>query len=385
MAARIVVVGGGVAGAATAFALAIGGADVTVAEARERGQATAAGAGIIAPWPSHSGGDFYRLYQAGAEFYPTLLAGLADAGIDDIGYRRNGALVVDDDPARLDEAERTVRDRIDGGATVGALQRLDPGDPVRLFPALDPALAGLYLPAGARVDGRLLRDGLLAGARRHGARLADGAARLRRERDGRVSVGVGDEVLRPDAVAVAAGAWTNRVLAPLGVALPVEPQRGQITHLSLAGAHTDGWPSVLPAGSHYLVPFDGGRIAVGATRETGSGFDPRVTAAGAREVLDRALAVAPGLSSATVLETRVGLRPLSSSGIPQVGPVPGVTDLYVATGYGPAGLTIGPLAGHLLAALVLGTAAVDQPDLAAFTPSPVPVRPAGDPVPDPGR
>jgi D-amino-acid dehydrogenase len=122
---------------------------------------------------------------------------------------------------------------------------------------------------------------------------------------------------------------------------------------------------VLPVASHYLVAFDGGRIAVGATRETGSGFDPRVTAAGQRQVLDDALRVAPGLADATLLETRVGLRPLAEA--PIIGPLPEQPRVHLNTGFGAAGLTMGPLVGHLLAQLILG----DRPDIdvARFAPA----------------
>ena len=89
------------------------------------------------------------------------------------------------------------------------------------------------------------------------------------------------------------------------------------------------------------MPFDGGRIVAGATRETGSGFDARVTAAGLRRVLDDALALAPGLADAALVEVRVGLRPLAAAMVPTVGPVPGLDGAFVATGYGAAGLDDG--------------------------------------------
>jgi D-amino-acid dehydrogenase len=146
----------------------------------------------------------------------------------------------------------------------------------------------------------------------------------------------------------------------------VEPQRGQIVHLSVPGADTDGWPSVLPAGPSYLVAFEDGRVVAGATRETGSGFDPRITAAGLHQVLTDALAVAPGLAAATVLETRVGLRPLPRRGLPVLGAVPGRPGWFVTAGFGAAGLTIAPVAGHALAQLVL-TGRSDL-DLGTFSP-----------------
>ena len=100
-----------------------------------------------------------------------------------------------------------------------------------------------------------------------------------------------------------------------------------------------------------MVAFDDSRVVVGATRETGSGFDRRVTAAGQRHVLANALALAPGLADATLIETRVGLRPLSDDGRPIVGELE--EGLYLAAGYGPIGLTIAPYTGAQIAELIL--------------------------------
>jgi D-amino-acid dehydrogenase len=113
---------------------------------------------------------------------------------------------------------------------------------------------------------------------------------------------------------------------------------------------------VLPPGSHYLLAFDDSRVVVGATREAGAGFDCRVTAAGQAEVLNQGLAVAPGLASATLVETRIGLRPVGPDVRPMLGGVSGLDGLVIGNGLGPSGLTIGPYAGRLLAQAALGQA-----------------------------
>jgi D-amino-acid dehydrogenase len=353
----VVVVGSGVAGASTAFALARRDVAVTVVHDDRSGIATAAGAGIVQPWSSPSTGPYYELYAAGAAHYPTLLQQLATVGVHDVDFRRTGSLVVGRDRDELDAAEERVRERTDGTAAGDGVTRFGATEARRLFPPLAEGLAALHVPSGARVDGRSLRAGLLDGARRLGAHLLPGTAEL--TADGRVRAD-GAQVAA-DAVVVAAGAWTPRLLQPLGIGLGLAPQRGQITHLRLAGVDTSGWPSVLPSTGHYLVAFDGGRVVAGATRETGSGFDPRVTAEGQREVLEQALALAPGLRDATVLETRVGLRPVADAGHPLIGPLAGLPGLWVNTGFGAGGLTMGPLAGELLADLVLGRAPAVDP------------------------
>ncbi|GAA1440506.1 NAD(P)/FAD-dependent oxidoreductase [Leifsonia poae] len=349
-----IVIGTGVAGAATAFGLARRGVTVTMVEAEFDGRATAAGAGIIQPWSSSVDGEFYRLYAAGADYYDELIRRLAETGVHDIGYRRAGALVVNRDSGVLDDVEARVAARAADAPAMGTVSRISGERARELFPPLGPDFEALHIAGGARVDGRALRAGLLAASQSLGAVVVPGTASLVSAPRGGWAVAVGDRVLEADSIVVAAGAWTDRVIEPLGLRIAVEPQRGQITHLRVGTADTRSWPSVHPVASHYLVAFDDSRVVVGATRETGSGFDPRVTADGQRQILENALSVAPGLADATLIETRVGLRPLPKGELPIVGALEGFDGLYVNAGFGAAGLTMGPLVGDRLAAVIDG-------------------------------
>ena len=144
------------------------------------------------------------------------------------------------------------------------------------------------------------------------------------------------------------------------------PQRGQILHLGVR-EDTATMPVVQPVGAdHYLLPFPDRRVVVGATREAGSGFDPRLTAAGIARVLDDALRVAPGLADATVGDLRVGLRPATPDGAPVLGAVRGCRGLWAATGTGPQGLTLGPYCGQLIADAILGRS--QEIDLSPYAP-----------------
>ena len=81
-------------------------------------------------------------------------------------------------------------------------------------------------------------------------------------------------------------------------------------------------------------------------------------------MLGEALALAPGLGAGTYLETRVGFRPVAAR--PLLGPVPGVAGLFVATGLGANGLTMGPYSGSLVARAALGEPV--SADLTPFIP-----------------
>jgi D-amino-acid dehydrogenase len=369
---RLIVVGSGIVGASCAYAASSLGAEVVLVDAAKPGRATAAGAGIICPWSAQVADPAWcALAYAAAREYPALIAGLADLGETDVGYRQVGALALAE-RSDLEQIRDTLLARRAAAPEIGEVAELSGADAQRLFPPLRADAAAVYIGGAARVDGRKLAAALARAAVRHGAVVRDGEARLARGRGRVIGVRLDGELIEGDAVVAATGAWTGPFLQPAGLAVPVQAQRGQIMHISLGEVDTSRWPVVLPGASgHYLVAFDDGRIVAGATRETGAGLDYRVTPAGLAEILEQALAVAPGLADGTYLETRVGFRPMGPDIRPLLGPVPGLDGLVVATGLGASGLTMGPLAGSLAA-----QAALDLPpaiDLEAFAPLPGPL------------
>jgi D-amino-acid dehydrogenase len=356
---RVLVIGSGIGGAATAWHLARRGAEVVVADAARPGTATEAGAGIVSPWTSRWENALYPLAAAAGRYYREFTAELAELG-QESSFEVVGGMIVSADEAELAEAHERLTARAAEAPEVGEVRLLDPAQARELFPALAPGLGAVHLAGAGRVDGHLLRRALLAAAEGLGAKFVEGEVAFRA--DGTVASSEGP--LEADSVVVAAGAWSRELLAPLGIDLPVTPHRGQISHFDLPDTNTAAWPVVLPRSSHYLLAFGGGRVVAGATREAESGFDYRVTSAGQREVLDHALTVAPGLADATLVETRVGFRPGTPDGLPVLGLLrPG---LAVSTGFGPGGLTNAPFAGKLVAAVALG----EDPgfDLSPFAP-----------------
>jgi D-amino-acid dehydrogenase len=367
---RLVIVGSGVVGAACAFTAAGLGAEVVLVDADMPGQATAAGAGIICPWSSHTDDPVWHAFacQAARE-YPVLVAELADVAVGaDVSYRQVGALMLAGDADAAERESQLLRAGQAAAPEMGEVRVLEPAEATGLFPPLRPRSLGVYVGGAARVDGRRLRSGLVRAALARGAVVSAGRAELAFLAGQLAGVDVDGEFIGADSVVVAAGAWTAALVAPAGVVVRVAPQRGQIAHLRME-ADTSSWPVVLPASSgHYLLAFDDSRVVAGATREAGSGFDARVTAGGLREVLTQALAVAPGLAAASHVETRVGLRPAGPDKRPLLGPVAvnGHAGLVIATGLGASGLTLGPLTGAIAAKTALD---VDQPfDLTPFDP-----------------
>jgi D-amino-acid dehydrogenase len=360
VAGHVVVVGGGVVGCGAAYALARRGVRVTLVDRADDGQATAAGAGIVAPGTVLSASPgWYPLAFGGAAYYPELLASLAEDGIADAGYTVTGGLFIAEDDAereRLAGVCRLLRER--AGAGVPNLGEVSPADEAavrELCPALAPGVTGVHMSGVGRVNGRLLRDALSQAIRRLGGQLLRAGAEVA-VRSGRakgVVTGDGEEI-GADAVILATGAWPDAWAGLPGQAVAVRPQRGQILHLDLPGSGAADWPVIEGFTDPYLLGFPPHRVVAGATREDGTGFDHRVTAAGQHWLLDRALGRAPGLAEATVTETRVGFRPVTPDGLPVLGRAPEADNVWFATGTAAEGLTMGTYLGALAAGLACG-------------------------------
>jgi D-amino-acid dehydrogenase len=365
----VIVVGGGVVGGTVAYLCAREGVRTLLVDRADAGRATDAGAGIIGPATSTRHAALFEFGLTAGAYYPTLLEQLEEDGGGDTGYARCGDLrvaVTEDELgpfatlAAVLEARRTHL-----GAAWPDVREIAPDEARALFPPLARPLRAILDRTAARIDGRRLDQALLRAAARRGLVAVKASVDRLVVEDGRIAgVAAAGQTYRAGVVVVAGGAWSPALGAPLGVSIPVEPQRGQIIHLHVADRPTGQWPVVHGFHDHYLVAWAGGRVVAGASRETGSGFDPRLTAGGIRDVLSEALRVAPGLAGAGILEIRVGLRPMSADGLPVLGPVPGVAGAYLATGHGPSGLTLGPYSARLVCDLLLGRPA--DPHLASF-------------------
>lgn len=314
---NILVVGGGVVGASTAYHLAREGIDTALIDRDDEGRATDAGAGILSPaTSSHTADDAWVEFTTRAvEYYPELIERLEADGYE-TGYARRGLLAVavsDDEIDGFETTSSRIEDRQHRLSThaPGTVERLSTAEARERFPPLANTHHALAYENGARVDGQSLTRALRNAGEDHGLETVRASAE-RIEPGERVAVETANgDRYGGDAAVIAGGVWSAAFADQLRIEIPVEPQRGQIAHFD-CDRETADWPVVRGFRGHYPVPWPGGRVAVGATRETDSGFDPRTTAGGVREVLAEAFRAAPGLADATLAEVRVGLRPVAA-------------------------------------------------------------------------
>ncbi len=353
----VIVVGGGIVGVSTAYSLVLSGARVLLIDRIDHGRATDAGAGIISPIAYNGEAHpVHRLLSDAFAYYDDLIDDLSTSNAGDTGFDRCGKLVV---AVTQDELEdfQAVKYPVtaqENGEDDERGRLISSEDAKQLFPALADVRGAIHFPDAARVDGRRLTAAIKTRAQRSGLFCRnDSVKRLIIEHKTCIGVVASNEHLESHQVVIAGGAWSPSLGDQLNIHIPVAPQRGQIVHLDTGNTDTSSWPIVTAFHDHYMVPWPDNRIVVGATRETGSGFEPVTTAGGIQEILGEALRVAPGLEDAEFKEVRVGLRPLTSDRMPILGAVPGFDGIYLATGHGPTGLQLGPLTGKLISDLML--------------------------------
>jgi glycine/D-amino acid oxidase-like deaminating enzyme len=385
----VLVIGGGVVGAASAYHLAKRGADVLLLEAdRLASGATGRNLGFIWVHTRKAGPelDLVMATRNGLETLPDELGA-------DFGLRCQGGLIY-----FTSEAQAVVmREFVERRTADGVPMQLLDGDQAReLAPILpDTVIGASYCPLDAQVDPRRYVRAFATAAQRHGATIREGTAARAIERDGTRITRVHSDLgpIAAGQVVIAAGAWTPALGRQLDLELAIHPMRLQIVE-------TEPMPPLLdrvlygPAAvKQYAIfkeldsftaePFEtdmerrhglallesacqtaDGSYLLGIAMDY-PGFDWRPDLAGVGLVTEGMLAALPALRGARFARAWAGVLPFTSDALPLIGRVPGHDNLIVAAGH-VFGNAAGPTTGRLVADLVCG----DDPviDLTPFRP-----------------
>lgn len=336
--ADVVVVGGGIIGAAITWRLAVSGVAVTLVDPAPGLGATHAAAGMLAPVTElHYGEErLLRLNLASARRYPDFVAELGA----DVGYRQTGTVVAAWDGADL----ATLRDLAQLHRSLGLESELLTARELRgLEPAVAPGLpGGLFAADDHSVDPRRLHHALLDGAqvvRQPVVSVADGVVTLA---DG--------DVVAAGTVVVAAGARSSQIPGVPPIA-GLRPVKGQTLRLRSAKPVIDHVLRGSVRGNPvYLVPREDGEIVVGASSEE-AGYDESPRAGAVYELLRDAQLLLPATLEMELVDVSTGLRPATPDNTPVIEAAgPG---LIVATGHYRNGVLLAPITADAVAELVL--------------------------------
>lgn len=401
---RIVVLGAGVIGVTSAYALARDGHDVVVVE-KEKGAAEGTSfangglvhVSLVEPW--NAPGVALKALGWLGEDKPALIRTRALPGLMrwGLGFLRNSTsarhrqhtmtnlkLAVHSSASlkQIRSAEGIEYDHGEGGLlqlfrSPAALE--DARDTARLFErhgvrhktldragliALEPALepigdqlegAMLYPDDESGDCGRFTRALAAVAAERYGVEFRFRAEAVRFEVQGARVVGLHtrQDRLEADAYVLALGtrsAWVGRTA---GLDLPIYPVKGYSLTLDLGGWNAaPKMPVTDEALKIGLVPL-GQRLRVAGSAEF-TGFDPEPDPRRVRYIFESAKKIYPALDGQVdpdALNAWSGLRPMTTDGPPVLGATP-LENLFLNTGHGHLGWTMAAGSADLLAAVV---------------------------------
>lgn len=288
----VVVVGGGAAGAATAWSLARRGVAVTLVEQHAPGHPHGSSHGTSrAVRLAHPDPDWVRTAQRSLRGWRALEEDTGTALVTTLGGLDHGS-------------ERDVHAIAQALAAAGAPgELLDPQAVVERWPGVRPDGPVLAQPDAGRADA----DATVAALHRRIGELGGEVRwhtpveRLRPRRDG-ATVETADAVLRARRVVVAAGAWTPSLLGDLVALPPLEVTQEQFAHLPARGGEDATWPVLIhkrPGLQIYGMGVGAEGVKIGEHKAgaptTPQGRDGQVDAAGLERVRAYVQRWLPGL------------------------------------------------------------------------------------------
>ena len=347
----VVVIGGGVAGCATAYFLAKEGVKVTLLERESIGCGSSGfAAGLLNPLGrAYTTGSMEPLAQLAYKMHRELWPLLQEESGVDIQATVGTSLKLCFTEGEAQEQQQDMKGV--EGAEGFCASWLDSHQ----VHALEPRLAEDVLGA-LRVEGIGVLDSyrytlaLAQAAERHGATIRHGVVTGLRSSGGRVSgVVLGQDVIPCDSVVLAMGPWTGEASSWLGVTLPVRPLKGEIIYLEPLA------PSLnyLIHGSQCLIIHKkDGKVWVASTEEE-AGFNDETTTQARDLLIQKAVRMMPCLNRLRIVHQTACLRPIAPDRLPIIGSVPEWEGLYVATAGEKKGILISPAMGRAVADLIL--------------------------------
>lgn len=344
----VCIVGGGLAGLATAWRLAQAGRRTVLLEQRvPAGAASSANAGTLA---------IQNKRPPLLPFFRDALAEWARVAKElgaEIGYGRPGGFHI----ARSEEDAERLRKNFESHGAFGlAGEWLDAATLRTEAPWLgDGIVAATRSPMDAHADPLRAGSAMAAAAAEMGAAILTGTE-LRgaaRESTGwRLETGTGS--LHANDVVIASGPWTGRVATLFGAKLPVHPSLIMLSVTEPAPPFMDRIVTHV-AGNLTVKQVKNGSCLIGGGWPGAGDFDaerPGIDPLMLRHNLRLAADVVPSLVGLRLARSWANFEAQTPDGLPIFGPLPGHDGLFVILPTA-GGWTAAPLMGRLMARLIV--------------------------------
>jgi D-arginine dehydrogenase len=346
---RIIIIGSGIAGAATAYFLTRSGVRNIVLLEKDKiagAQSTGRNAAILRtmiPEP-----QINRLARESADFYHNPPEGFSDVPlVDSVGVYL----------AARAEYIPTLNKWCDANPEA-KLERVSAEPIYEKIPILAPGLeTAAYSADDGVLDVHAIFQGFLRGACREGAKLHLNCEFKKLEiADGRIrGVDTSDGFMAASRVVVANGAWTSIAGTFNGYALPFTPFRRHLLVTEPLKQVNPRWPVLWIVGEEfYFRPESGGLLMSGCdtvkvTPEQGE----LVEQVQLERIAAKAAAWLPSLADARVARAWSGMRTFAPDEMFTIGADPRVQGLYWVAGLGGHGITCSPVVGRIAADCII--------------------------------
>lgn len=363
----VIVIGSGIIGAATVFALTrTAQRRVTLIEKGPLASGmTRRNAGLAHPFQPHAA--LAELALASYAFYNQLAMHLQSKS----GFVKTGAAILsrdDADTAKIfAQAQMLAPLTQEVTSARSAFAAQYPG-------VINAASAGLFTPNAGYADAFQTAQQLIRISQARGMNLATGTfVKQLLVNSGRVQgvVTTTGEFEAPNLI-VAAGGWSEKLLAPYGITLGLQFWRGAVLFYEQPAAVTEGHPIFLDAGGEFFLRSHPYRMSAAGyvARQTeffnADQLDEYVPPTTRARVTQFAAQYLPALANAQPKRGHSIAYDTLADGLPALGRITNVEGLYIAAGFGASAFAVAPAVGETLAQLVVdGTA---PHDISAFHP-----------------
>ncbi|MEX0838454.1 MAG: FAD-dependent oxidoreductase, partial [Parvibaculum sp.] len=281
--------------------------------------------------------------------------------------RRGGLLYFYRDPKAFEAAVARSRVLSDNGCDVTALDRdgVVAADPA-LAPVRERIAGAIYGRADESGDCRKFARGLAAWLQDKGVSFKFGSSVTGFEtRAGRIEAVVTDQgPVSADGYVLCLGVYSPHVARQLGAKLPIYPVKGYSVTLPAPEGNAPE-VSITDEARKIVISRLGGRLRAAGQAEVG-GYDLTLEPARANSVLDALTSLLPQVAPrAGQAEFWCGLRPMTPDGSPVIGRLEPLSNLFINSGHGTLGWTLGAGSATLLADLICG--GLPQLDVSPFS------------------
>jgi len=356
--AEIVIVGAGIMGVSTAYHLARLGARRVVVLERDTvcsGSTALASGGIRHQYGNRLGIELTTHSIVTYERFRD------EFGVDP-NFRQHGYLILIATDDELAIARRSVALQRSLGVDV---QLLDAAATRSLCPYLntDDLLGATYTPRDGYADPYLCATAIAARARDLGVVIKQQHEVHGFLRDGNRVRGVATAagMLEAPTVVIATGAWSGVVGKLAGVDIPVRPHRRHkfMTAPFPAERIPAVTPFVIDPHRNFSLRREGPGLLLGhGRRDEPDGFSTEVDRSLESRVVERAIHRAPVLADAKLMRAWAGLYEMTPDQTGIVSAVPGAAGLHIIAGFSGHGFMHGPIAGQLMAEMLVHGRAV---------------------------